>query len=138
MVGMARKNENSAAARLSAPISIAPTMVAPELQLVDDHQHEPAGDERAADEKRVEQHVLDEAAQEHPDHRRRQEGENDADDEAAGVRIARDRRRDLPQPREIDREQRQDRPELDQDGEGLVGLAFEAEEVLQEQEMACR
>ena len=46
--------------------------------------------------------------------------------------------RDLPQPREIDREERQDRAELDQDGEGLVGLAFEAEEVLQEQEMAGR
>ena len=30
MVGMARKNENSAAERLSAPISMAPTMVAPE------------------------------------------------------------------------------------------------------------
>ena len=30
MVGIARKNENSAAARLSAPSSIAPTMVAPE------------------------------------------------------------------------------------------------------------
>ena len=32
MVGMARKNENSAAARLSAPSSIAPTMVAPERE----------------------------------------------------------------------------------------------------------
>ena len=30
MVGIARKKENSAAARLSAPISMAPTMVAPE------------------------------------------------------------------------------------------------------------
>ena len=30
MVGMARKNENSAAARLSAPSSSAPTIVAPE------------------------------------------------------------------------------------------------------------
>ncbi len=30
MVGMARKNENSAAERLDAPISIAPTIVAPE------------------------------------------------------------------------------------------------------------
>ena len=30
MVGMARKKENSAAARLSAPSSSAPTMVAPE------------------------------------------------------------------------------------------------------------
>ena len=30
MVGMARKKENSAAARLSLPSSIAPTMVAPE------------------------------------------------------------------------------------------------------------
>ena len=30
MVGMARKNENSAAERLSVPSSMAPTMVAPE------------------------------------------------------------------------------------------------------------
>ena len=30
MVGMARKNENSVAARLSAPSSSAPTMVEPE------------------------------------------------------------------------------------------------------------
>ena len=32
MVGIARKNENSAAARLSAPNSIAATMLAPERE----------------------------------------------------------------------------------------------------------
>ena len=122
MVGMARKNENSAAARLSAPSSIAPTMVAPERDtpgIMARHWNSPICDVHRqrearrvvlgassfsssttsstsppaisvhADEQRVEQHVLDEAVQEHPDHGRRQEGEDDAEDEAAGVRIAR-------------------------------------------------
>ena len=126
MVGMARKNENSAAARLSAPISIAPTMVAPErdtpgimarhwkrpifryigrgnrvasfcvaagAQVVDDHQHEPAGDQGRADDERVEQDVLDEAVQKDADHRRRQEGDEDAEDEAPRVGVARAPRR---------------------------------------------
>ena len=46
---------------------------------------------------------------------------------------------ELPQPHEIDRQQRQDGAELDQDREGLAEvLVAEAEELLQQQQMAGR
>ena len=51
--------------------------------------------------------------------------------EAACARIVRHGDRDGPQLDEIDREHGQDRAELDQDLEGLVGLALEAKEMLQ-------
>ena len=87
----------------------------------------------------VEQHALDEVVRERADHRRRQEREQHADDEAPRRRIGEKADRQLPQPHEIDRQQRQDRAELDQHREGLAEiLVGEAEEVLDQQQVAGR
>ena len=74
------------------------------------------------------------------DHRRRQEREQHADDEArAPPRSVNMLRRERPEPAEIDRQQRQDGAELDQHREGLAeGVVAEAEEVLHQQQMAGR
>ena len=71
------------------------------------------------------------------DHRRRQERQQDADDEAPRRRVGEKSDRQLPQPHEIDRQQREDRAELDQHREGLAEiLVGEAEEALHQQQMA--
>ena len=88
---------------------------------VDDEQDEAAGDQRHADDPGIEQHVLDEAVQGRADHGRRQEGDEHADDEAARVGIVGQRLGDRPQAVEIDRQDGEDRAELDQDLEGLAG-----------------
>ncbi len=113
-------------------------LVAAEAQVVDDHQHEPAGDQGRADDERIEQDAPDEIAQKDADDRRRQERDDHADREAPRVGIAGHRDGDPPQAREIDRQDGEDRPELDQDGEGLVGLAVEPEEMLQQEEVPGR
>ena len=73
------------------------------------------------------------------DHRRRQERQQDADDEAPRRRIGEKSERQLPQPHEIDRQQREDGAELDQHREGLAEvLVGETEEALHQQQMAGR
>ncbi len=71
------------------------------------------------------------------DDRGGQEGDQDAEDEAAGAGVAWEIGEQLPQPAEIDAEDRQDRAELDQHLEGLAGR-FEAEEMAGEQDVAGR
>ena len=56
-----------------------------------------------------------------------------------GRRIGEQAERELPQPAEVDRQQRQDRAELDQDREGLAEVVVaEAEEMLDQQQMPGR
>ena len=88
---------------------------------------------------RLNRYLLDEVVRERADHRRRQERDQHADDETARRRIAEHAEREPPQPDEIDRQQRQDRAELDQHREGLAEIVVvEAEEVLHQQQMAGR
>ena len=56
--------------------------------------------------------------------------------EAPRLRVVRQRERDRPEPCEVGREYRQDRAELDQDGEGPVGMAVEPEEALEQDQVA--
>ena len=79
------------------------------------------------------------AVRERADDRGGQERDQHADDEAAR-RLLRERAdRDRPQPLEIDRQDRQDRAELDQHHEGLAErVVVEAEEVLEQQQVAGR
>ena len=73
------------------------------------------------------------------DDRGGQERDQHAEDEAARSGIARQRHRDRHSLREIDRQDGQDRAELDQHHEGLAeGVVVEAEEVLEQQQMAGR
>ena len=76
---------------------------------------------------------------ERADHRRRQECDQHADDEAPRRRIAEHADRELPDAEKIDRQQRQDRAELDQHREGLAEIVVvEAEEALDQEEMPGR
>jgi hypothetical protein len=96
-----------------------------------------ADQQRGADQRRrFEQHFLDEPMGHDADHGGRQEGEQDAEDEAAAVLVARQGRRDLPQPRGIDRQDGQDGAKLDQHLKRLAG-AFEAQEMPQEKNVPC-
>ena len=62
-----------------------------------------------------------------------------ADDEAPVLVVLEHAEKQLPQPREIDRQQRQDRAELDQHREGLAEiLVVEAEEMLDQKQMPGR
>ena len=73
------------------------------------------------------------------DDRGGQERDQHADDEAARRRIGERAERDLPQPLEVDRQDRQDRAELDQHHEGLAEIVVaEAEEMLQQQQVPGR
>ena len=82
--------------------------------------------------------VLMKSWSEQPDDRRREEGDHDRDDEAARVRVARQRHQHAPEPAEIDDDHRQDRAELDQDVESVpkrLVAAAEAENPGGEQKM---
>src|SRR4029077_1520239 len=71
------------------------------------------------------------------DYRGRKERQQDADDKAARRRVSEKSERQLPQPHEIDRQQREDRTELDQHREGLAEiLVGEAEKTLHQEQMA--
>ena len=110
-----------------------------EIERIDPQQDRAADDQREADHPGIEQYVLDEAVRERADDRRRQECDQHADDEAARGRIGEEAERDLPEPHEIDREDRQDRAELDQHHEGLAELVVvEAEEPFQQQQVPGR
>ena len=101
-----------------------------ERQPVDEEEDDAAEDQHDADQRqRFEQHAGDEVVEQDADDRRRQEGDEDAEDEAPGPagRVGRSVR-EVPEPAGIDREEREDRAELDQHLEGLAGV-LEAEEL---------
>ena len=84
-------------------------------------------------------YVLDEAVRQRADHRRRQEREQHADDEARRRPFGEHVGRQRPEPAEIDRQQRQDRAELDQDRERLAEVVVApAEKMLHQQQMPGR
>src|SRR5262249_4393173 len=88
-------------------------------------------------ERRLEQDLLDEAVQRGADYGRRQEGDEDADDESPGSRVARQLLGDPEQTPRIDGDDGEDGAELNQHLEGLAG-GFEAEEVPGEQDVTGR
>lgn len=109
-----------------------------QVHAVDEQQRDTADDERDADQhRRFEQHLLDEPVQQHPGESGREERQHDADDETPRRRIVRQRQGDLPQPREIDRQDRQHRAELNEHLERLAG-ALEAEKVPGQQQVGGR
>src|SRR5262249_60923745 len=96
-----------------------------------------ADDQRETHDPGIEQHFLDVFAEDQADDHGRQERDQNADDEAAIVRIGEHAERDLPQLGEIDHNDRQDRPELNQDRKALPEIVFaEIEEAFSEQKVA--
>ena len=82
---------------------------------------------------------LDEPVRDRADDRRRQKRDQHAEDEAPRLRIGEEAERQPPQPREVDRQQREDRAELDQHRKGLAEiLVGEAEEMLDQQQVPGR
>ncbi len=110
-----------------------------ELEALDPDERDAADDERDAHDPRVEQHGLDEVVQQRAEHRGRQEREQDADHEAARRRVDEEADRKPDDAHEIDRQQREDCAELDQDRKGVAEvLVAEAEEMLHQQQMSSR
>ena len=94
---------------------------------------------READDPDVEQYRFDEVVSERADQRRRQKCDQYPDDETLRGRILEHAERELPDTEKIDRQQRQDRAELDQHGEGLAEIiVIEAKELLHQEEMPGR
>src|SRR5262249_44675695 len=84
-------------------------------------------------------HALDEAVQQRADHGGGQEREQDAEHEAPRDRVVEEAERELHQAPEVDRQERQDRAELDQDSERIAeALVAEAEEMPHQQQVAGR
>ncbi len=172
MVGMARKKENSAAARLSLPEQhgaddrgARPRYAGDQRQRleqadaeadaervghdvgvprghrqpVDEEQHDATEDQHDRDQRhRFEHHARDEVVEQDAEDRRRKEGDDDAEGEAARRRARWEASiGEAPEPAGIDREQRQDRAELDQHLEGLA-VVLEAKELADEEEMRGR
>src|SRR5919198_986416 len=110
MVGIASQNENSAAERRSAPSIVAASI---EIHPINPQQNRTAHDEREADDPDVEQHGFDDVVRERADDRRREECYQHTDDETPSRRIAEHTGGNAPDTKKIDRQQREDRPELD-------------------------
>jgi hypothetical protein len=111
-----------------------------EIELVDPEQDGAADDQRETHDPRIEQHELDVLAGKEADDDGRQEGDEHADDETAGIGVAREHAdRDIPQLPEIESDDRKDRAELNQNSEAVPERPLaEAEEPLRKQEMAGR
>ncbi len=110
-----------------------------EIELIDPQQHRAPRDQREAHHPGIEQHLLDQFVGRRPDHRRRQEGQQHADDETPGLRIVEHAGSEMPQPPRIDRQQSQDRAELNQNREAFAeSVVAEAEKLLHEQQMPGR
>ncbi len=82
-------------------------------------------------------HRLDEIMRQRADHRRRQEGDQDAQHEAPRAGIRRQIDQNFQELCRVDRKDRQDRAELDQNLESLAGR-LKAEKVAGEQNVAGR
>lgn len=99
-------------------------------------QGETADDQGHADDRRVEQHLFDVVVQQEAERGGGQEGQEHGEGETAGGRIGRQADEHLPQPGEIQGDDRQDRPELDHDREGLPAVGGGAQEFAGEEEVA--
>ena len=110
-----------------------------ELEAVDPQQHEAAGHEHGANDPDVEQHALDGPVGQGPDHHGGKKGDQYSDNEALVVAIGEHAEKQAPQPREVDRQQRQDGAELDQHIKALAErFVVETEEMADQQKMAGR
>ncbi len=110
-----------------------------EIELVDPEQDGAADDQRKAHHPRIEQECLDVASGDRTDHGRGQERDQHADHEAARGGIREHAERDPPQFGKIQRHDRENRAELNQDRETLPERTLaEIEEAFGQQQMARR
>src|SRR5690606_20634487 len=110
----------------------------PDRPAVDPKQDEAADDQRDADQHRAfEQHFLDEAVRQRANYGSGQKGDQYAENESLRGAIGRKLDEHVPQSREIDRENRQDRAELDDHLEHLAGR-LEAHEMAGEKDVTGR
>ena len=79
---------------------------------------------------------MDDLRQRHTRDRRRQEGHDHAPGEQSCSGIAGQADRHVPQLAPVDRDHRQDRAELNDDGEGLPAIARDAQQPFGNQQMA--
>src|SRR6476620_3839254 len=110
-----------------------------QIKPVDPQQHETANDKRGAHYPHIEQVSLDGAVGERTDHHGGQKGNEHPENEAPRVCAGEHAKEQVPQSHSVDRQQRKDCAELDQDRKGLSEfLVLKAEEMTHEQEMASR
>src|SRR5262249_50247228 len=94
------------------------------VDLGDPEQDRAADDQRETDDPGIEQMPFDVLAGDQPDDHRRQQGDQDADHEAAVVRIGEHAERDPPQFGEINHNYGEDGAELDQDRKALPEIVL--------------
>jgi hypothetical protein len=110
-----------------------------EIHAVDPQEREAADDEHSADDAHVKEMRLDQRSRQRADHRRGQKGNEHADDETRSCPFGEHVRRQRPDAAEINTQQCQDCAELDKNRERLAeGIVTPAEEMLHQQQVACR
>ncbi len=110
-----------------------------EIELIDPQEDRAADDQRETHHPRIEQELLDVFADSQADDHRRQERHQHADDKSPVVRIGEHAKRDARQLDEIQHDDCENRPELNQDHKALPeGALAKAEEALRQQHVTCR
>ena len=110
-----------------------------EIHPINPQQNRTAHDQGETDDPDVEQHRFDDIVRERADDGRRQECDQHTDDETPSCRIAEHTCGNSPDTKKIDRQQREDRAELDEHREGLAEIVIvESEKALHQEEVAGR
>ena len=114
-------------------------LVRMEIELIDPHQDRAADDQREAHHPRIEEKFLDVLAGDQADDNRGQESHQHADHEPPVVRVREHAERDLPQPGEVEHDDREYSAELNQHDKTVPECAVaKAEETLHQQHVAGR